>query len=90
MRRARGELYAASHAGKTSFFDTTDQRERLTEGLATLVNRRQECRPCQALALGRDDTAAYQRARFFCSGWIAILIQRPKSTATIAVISAIV
>ena len=90
MRRARGEPYAAFHAGKLRLFDAADQRERLTETLATLVNRRQECRRRQTFALGRDDTASYQRARFFCSGWIAIFTQRPKSTATMAVISAIV
>lgn len=89
MRRARGEPYAAFHAAKIRLCDAIDQRERLTETLALPVNRRHGM-PRQAFALGRDDTAWYQRARFFCSGWIAILTQRPKSTAIMAVISAIV
>lgn len=44
----------------------------------------------QAVALGRDDTSACQRARFFCSGLMRMPLTRPKSTATTAVMSATV
>ena len=43
----------------------------------------------QLAALGRFDTTEYQRARFAASSGTRILIQRAKSTSTIAVISAI-
>ncbi len=44
----------------------------------------------QALALGRDETASCQRARFFWSGAMRMSETRPKSIPTIAVMSAIV
>src|ERR1700730_13899771 len=47
-------------------------------------------RQFQALALGREDTASCHRARFFCSDDTRNLISLAKSTATSAVMSAMV
>src|SRR5579862_9330054 len=67
-----------------------DRRHRVPDAVPALHSQPSSDSLAQAFALGRLDTASCQRARFFWLGWMRMLVGRPKSTPTIAVISAIV